>query len=909
MIPSDVMSSVMENKVNSDKSLFSYRWYESLHTRLGAFFLLFFLFTTLFIFLILKSFGDKIIEEEAYLHLNQANSRVIAELERHAVLSATLVQAIANLTESLPYEQQLYRSLIPKLINHKGAESYIAGGGVWPAPYQFVKDKEKHSLFWARDQFKGFIFHDSYNLEGNGYHAQEWYVPATHLGENAVYWSKSYIDPCSLEPMVTVSAPLIRDQKNIGVATINLKLYGLHQLLENITRSFDGYAFALDRNGTFLSYPSLDAVISTKKAGNSDTLQSFISYQELSKALPAFAQFKTILDAKDSRTFKKSIQKGNSINQLASQLTAESDQIGVEEAQFIASSILYPASHRYNQASDSTNTLIEVDPLLNEAAFVAVSEMPETHWKIITVMPYRTGVDAISLTYLHLTQATLIALLLTTLMVWVFIHYGITSPIAHFVKQIRSDLDSSHEPMAKPRNMASGELRTLHNIFNLQKSQLANSQRDYQRLTHFDPLTALSNRQSLIARLRVETMQGYGALLFINLDNFKRINDSLGHQAGDELLAQLAERFTHCVSNNDIVARLGGDEFVVLIMKSYTYARKLSHDATDVAQTIIDAMQVPIILKGQAHYMTLSIGISTFYQQNEHSDLILHQAGTAMYHAKNKGKNCFCLFNDEMEKDAYRRLEIEEALRLAIKQKELSLVYQPQVDIQGRCFSAEVFVRWTDPNKGTLSPIEFLNVAEEYGLILDLGQWVFEEACAQFSRWSEESINLANISINISSEQFRDINLVSQVRKTIDSYHLQADQLTLEITEKVIIADIKDSIYKINQLKKIGVRLAIDDFGVGDSVLRYLKDLPIEQLKIESSFTHDIVNQPDNAMILKTIIDIAKHLQINLVAKGVEDKQQLDRLIELGCEQFQGFYFSAPQTATELTHYLEKQVK
>jgi len=901
----------MGRKIISGESLHSYKWYESLHIKLASFFLIFFIVTTASLFMILKNYGDSIIAKEAYQRLNQANNKVISELERHTILSATLVQAMANVAERLPNDLQLYRTLLPKLLNHKGAEPYIAGGGVWPAPFQFNQNKARHSFFWARNRFKGFVFYNNYNEKNGSYHDQEWYVPATHLSDDAVYWSKSYIDPYSLEPMVTVSAPLIREQKNVGVATIDLKLHGLHQLLEKITRSFDGYAFILDRNGVFLSYPNQKEVINTHTNNDPNEVASFINYQALAKEQPAFAQLATLLDKKNSSTFKKSIPKNKLINKLATQLTTESQQITAQEAQLIASWILYPTTHRYNNISSATNALIDKDPLLDERVFVAITVMPETHWEIVTVMPYSVGADAITKTYQQLIQATFVALLLTVFCIWLFIQYIITLPLSRLAKQVQAALITNNTGVTLEHTSSSGELRMLSDAFNLRNKQLSNSQQSYEKLAHFDPLTALPNRQSLITLLEKELTnseltQGFGALLFINIDNFKRINDSLGHQIGDELLTQIAIRFTQCMDNHDTVTRLGGDEFAVLIIKSYTYARKLTHESTSIAQKLIDAMQQPIFLAGQPHHMTLSIGISIFSDQNSHTDKILRQANTAMQHAKEKGKNCFCLFTNEMEEDAFRRLEIEEALRLAIKQKELFLVYQPQVNKRGNCFSVEVLVRWTDPRRGILSPAEFINIAEENGLILDLGHWILEEACAQLHAWSEKSVILNNISINVSSEQFRDINFVSTVRKTIHKHQLQPDQLTLEITEGIVIADINDSISKMKQLKGIGVRLAIDDFGVGDSALRYLKDLPLNQLKIESSFIQDIVNQPDKTMILKTMIDMAKNLQFDLIAKGVEDEQQLALLIELGCDKFQGFYFSAPKTADEISHYLSK---
>lgn len=899
----------MVSNATETKAMFSFNWYESLQFKIAAIFLILFMFISLSIFMILKTFGDRIIEDQAYLRLNQANSRVISELERHTVLSATLVQVMANVAENLPNDISLYHTLIPKIINHKGAQTYITGGGIWPAPYRFNKNVERHSFFWARNSFKKLVFYNDYNLQqGNGYHHEEWYVPTTYLLEDAVYWSKSYTDPYSLEAMVTVSAPLIKQKKNIGVATIDLKLQGLQALLKQVADAFDGYAFALDRNGTFLSYPNIEEVMSTK-----NDIQSFINYQDLAKKIPEFSPFVEILNNTKYVTQQQTIQSKNSIDRLANKLTMESPQINKQEAQLIATSIHYPRRNYTNSSSNTINLLIEKDPLINQRAFVAITEMPDTYWKIITVMPYSKGVEKVSATYQRLMLSTLIALLLTIFIIWLFIRYIVTNPISSLAKQVQFQLDNNSATITLFNTSTKGELRALVNIFNLRTNQLLNSQKKIEKLAHFDTLTGLPNRLSLINCLMAELAignkeQGYGALLFIDLDNFKRINDSLGHNIGDDLLVHLAKRFIDCVNKEDIVARLGGDEFVVLIMRKYTYARKLTHDATSTAQKLVDVMKAPILLNGQPHHMTISIGITIFANQNCHSNELLRQADTAMYHAKDKGKNCFCLFNIDMQENAYRRIEIEEALRLALKERKLFLLYQPQVDAKGNCLGVEALTRWRHPEKGMLPPSEFVHIAEKYGLILELGEWVLETACAQLRRWSDENIPINNISINVSPEQFRDINFVSCIRKTIAKYQLKPEQITLEITEGVVIDSIKDTIYKMKLLNSFGVQLAIDDFGIGYSSLRYLTELPINQLKLHQSFTREIINQPKNAMIVNTIVNMAKHLQFDLIAEGVEDKQQLVKLIEQGCEKFQGFYFSKPQTATEISDYVKRHV-
>lgn len=900
----------MGSKSGDNRSLFSFNWYESLQFKIAAIFLVLFLFISLSIFMILKSFGDTIIEEQAYLRLNQANSDVVSELKLHTMLGTTIAQSMAELAKKLPNDADLYNSYMPQIIKHQGSNSFLAGGGIWPAPYLFDKDIERHSFFWIRDRAGTLNPNDHYNqARGKGYHNEEWYVPATFLSDGVVYWSKSYVDRYSLEPIVTASVPLIKHQKNVGVATVDIKLEGLQQLLKQVSRPFGGYAFAIDRNGAFLSYPSLDTVISPTQVNG---LKSFITYQDLAKKTPQFAPLADILNQQNSDLIKKTSKLNHNVQQLSDQLCKQSEQITEEEAKLIAVSILSPFRKDDHALPIRTNLVIEDDPLLNEQVFVAITMMPDTLWKIITVMPYSQSVEKITATYKRLMQSTLVALLLTILIIWLFTRYFVTSPITNLAKQIQSQVDSNSTDMTLFATSSKGELNALVKIFNQRTSQLLNSQSKIENLANFDPLTGLPNRRMLKKRLaekveNADTQQTYGALLFIDLDNFKRINDSLGHNMGDKLLIILAKRFTDSMDTDDMIARLGGDEFVVLILKKDTYSRKITAQATSAAQQLVDAMKEPIILNGRPYHMTISVGITIFSNQNNDSGELLRQADTAMYQAKDNGKNCFALFNTQMQIDALRRVEIEDAMHIALKNKELFLVYQPQVDPQGNCYAVESLVRWKHPLKGMLSPDEFIEIAEESALILSLGTWVLDASCAQFIALKKEGLHLTKISVNVSPKQFRDLHFIDTVRSVLDKHQLDPAQLTLEITEGIVIDDIKDTIYKMDVLKTLGVKLSIDDFGTGYSSLRYLKELPLNQLKIDQSFIRDIVNQPKDVMIVSTIIAIANHMKLNVVAEGIEDKAQFDMLVDIGCKQFQGYYFAKPKTVAELRHYLIEQ--
>ena len=900
----------MHNTIKNEKPVSSFSWYQSLQFKIAILFVVLFFIITYTISIILNTFSKSIIEEGAYQRLNHASSEVISELQKHTILATTLAETMANLATSVEQNNESYHLHFPQVINYPGAEAFIAGGGIWPAPYQFNRNIERHSFFWARDESGSLHSYQDYNLDSSkGYHQEEWYVPATHLTKGSSYWSKSYTDLYSLQPMVTVSSPIIKQQKNIGVATIDLKLEGLHQLLAKVSRSFSGYAFAVDRNGTFLSYPETKQVLSNI---NDQGLTSFINYQELAKKQTLFHVFSNLLDKQQKFLMNDFYASKDSSQSLSTTLSNESYQINQKDAQLIVASLLHAKHENTHVEPTLTNTILENDPILNEPVFVSINIMPATHWKIITVMPYSEAIHQMVSAYQQLMISTFIALLLTLFIIWLFIRYFITSPIIHLTHQVQYYLDDDSHTMKLFNTDAKGELRALVDVFNLRTRQLLHSQNKIEKLAHFDSLTDLPNRRLLINKLN-QSLNGtgkentLGALFFIDLDNFKRINDSLGHHAGDQLLVHVANRLTRALRNKDIVARLGGDEFVVLITQNQTSQANFETQLSTIAQKLVSVMKSPINLNNHLHYMTLSIGISVFSEQECTSDELLRQADTAMYNAKAKGKNGFSFFNTKMQERAYRSIEIEDALRNALNTEQLFLIYQPQVDTEGTCIGAEALIRWTHPQKGVLPPFEFIEIAEECGLIVELGTWVIETACAQLQRWNQQGIYLQKLSVNVSPKQFRDTNLINTISHAIEKHNIPANVLTLEITEGVVIEDIQDTIEKMTILKSLGVQLSIDDFGTGYSSLKYLKELPLDQLKIDQSFIRDINNQPKDAMIVETIIAMGKHLGFNLIAEGVEELGQVELLINKGCKQFQGYYFSKPLAVKDFNQYINAQ--
>jgi diguanylate cyclase (GGDEF)-like protein/PAS domain S-box-containing protein len=421
-----------------------------------------------------------------------------------------------------------------------------------------------------------------------------------------------------------------------------------------------------------------------------------------------------------------------------------------------------------------------------------------------------------------------------------------------------------------------------------------------ERLAFYDVLTELPNRRMLIERLNQAMIastrsQQYAALLFIDLDNFKTLNDTHGHDMGDQLLQRVAARLRASVREVDTVARLGGDEFVVMI-------EELSHDEAYsaaqvkmVAEKIIVSLNHVYALPGQAHHSTPSIGITLFLGARDSSDELLKRADIAMYQAKAAGRNTVRFFDPAMQAAAAARSELEVALRQGIPRDELVLYYQPVVDVDRVTTGVEALVRWQHPALGLILPGEFIELAEQTGLILPLGRWVLRAACMQLVAWAARPDRaLLTMAVNVSERQIRQPDFVAEVLEVVTQTGANPYRLKLEITESLLLTDTEDIIVKMAQLKAQGVSFSLDDFGTGYSSLSYLKRLPLDQLKIDQSFVRDVLTDPNDAVIALMILALAISLGLDVVAEGVESEGQLAFLTGSGCKAFQGYLFSRP---------------
>lgn len=433
------------------------------------------------------------------------------------------------------------------------------------------------------------------------------------------------------------------------------------------------------------------------------------------------------------------------------------------------------------------------------------------------------------------------------------------------------------------------------------------AQERIRQLAYFDPLTGLPNRRLLQDRAEqalvgAEREGKRVALLFVDLDHFKTINDSLGHSAGDQLLSQVAQRLLGCVRRMDTVARLGGDEFVVLLGEATL------EGTSEVARKILEVVGRPFHIEQHQLGVTPSLGISLFPQDGDDFETLLKHADTAMYRAKESGRNAYRFFASEMNVAALERLQLENGLRQGLARSEFVLHYQPQISVaSGRIIGAEALVRWRHKQSGLVSPGRFIPVAELSGLIVPIGEWVLREACRQNRSWQDAGLPAISIAVNISSLQFRGGQLEENVRAALADSGLPSEFLELELTEGIVMGNADETVEILRRLSAMGVKLAIDDFGTGYSSLSYLKRFPIDKLKIDQSFVRDIVSDPDDWAIANAVINLAHSLRLAVIAEGVEHAEQLDMLRLHGCDEVQGYYFSVPLPADEFAELLRVQ--
>jgi diguanylate cyclase (GGDEF)-like protein/PAS domain S-box-containing protein len=440
-------------------------------------------------------------------------------------------------------------------------------------------------------------------------------------------------------------------------------------------------------------------------------------------------------------------------------------------------------------------------------------------------------------------------------------------------------------------------------------SALKHAEEEVTQLAFYDVLTNLPNRRLLLDRLKHALINSArnrtnGALIFIDLDNFKLLNETLGHDTGDELLRNVASRLLTCLRDGDTVARFGGDEFVVMLDHLDTAIAVANHQVEKVGNKIIQSLNQPYLINSQQLFSSPTLGATFFNGAIDKIDDVLKRADIAMYQAKNAGKNCLRFFDQKIQSHLLNKSRLEEELRIGIEQQQFVLFYQPQIDRSGQITGAEALVRWQHPTRGLVSPLDFIPLAEETGLIIQIGCWVMETGCKQLVEWSKNPTTANyHLSINVSARQFQQPDFVERVVEKLHKTGANPNKLKLELTESMLVDDVDGVITKMSQLRVRGVSFSLDDFGTGFSSLSFLKLLPLNQLKIDKSFVRDVLTDNNDAVIARTIVALANSLGLSVIAEGVELEGQREFLAQNGCHDYQGYLFSRPLTKAQFNDF------
>ncbi len=479
--------------------------------------------------------------------------------------------------------------------------------------------------------------------------------------------------------------------------------------------------------------------------------------------------------------------------------------------------------------------------------------------------------------------------------------------LARAFNQMSASLQQSHEQRDKALSGMSDANQELTN--RLEELRAAQTRIEY--MAYNDELTGLANRRLLMNRLEKTLASSVrhgqrGALLMLDLDRFKNINDSLGHDAGDRLIKQVGKRLTQAVRDEDTVSRLGGDEFVVLFPQIEKDGDDIVGPVTITAEKIRSLLAEPYHLDRHSYHSTPSIGVVIFPRLDDDAEGLLKRADTAMYRAKQEGGNKVCFYEIEMQVAADERLHLEKDLLQALDNEEMFLAYQPQCNAEGRILGVETLLRWNHPERGPVSPAKFIPVAEETGLIIKLGTWILEQACRDMSKLVLKQ-NLAAFTVNVSPIQFRDKGFCDAVLKAMSENNIPPGILKLELTETALLDNVGMTISRMEELRTAGVRFSLDDFGTGYSSLSYLNTLPLDEIKIDHSFLTNAKSNPRAWALIEAVVGIADALNLEIVVEGVEDKDLLEKLCAIGCDRFQGFYFAKPQDFDSFQTFFTQQ--
>lgn len=999
-----------------DSSVAAVPWRRSLLTKVMAGILIGLVGLIGIVLLVFYWRGYDLLAERERAQASSSALRLAGEIGEQLALAEGVAASLANLGEVLPADPELWRRVVPRLLDLEDRENLIAGGGLWPEPDAFADGVQRASFFWGRDATGVLQFFDDYNAaDGPGYHREEWYVPTRYQHAGHCYWSRSYQDPYTAEPMVTCSVPMLREGLFVGVSTLDLRLAGLQQFVAERGRSLRGYAMMIDRNGTFITLPGASEHGQMARLGESLSIDRLAGEMVSLRPLADFLAQAAVAIESDNEA-------------LAARISAAADSIAVDEARRIIAQLRDPR----RGDGEIKQAIFERDPFLAEPVLATALRLPDTHWQLVVVQPRRLVHEAVESVLTPVAVYLALAIAVVVLLAGLLVRRTLVDPIRRMAEQTRlaelaseqdghiavttrdelgllaqsfnqraERLTQSHarlqalaEQFRSVTALAhdaliqvdeSGQIRTVNpageRLFGRSESQLqgkplslllpwspateresANDAAGHSRaatrmrllsasrpdgssfpaevsasywhgpdgglhnvqvrditerrraeeqvklLATHDTLTGLPNRVLFQDRLHQAIKQCQRTrrllgLLYLDLDNFKLANDSLGHAVGDSLLRAVSERLQACVGNEGSVARLGGDEFAILLPTLIE-----AGEAGELAGRVIAALEPGFALDGHFLQIGVSIGVILCPNDGTDPDQLLRKADLAMYHAKAQGRNTYRFFTERLRTELLERTALLADLKQAMLSDQFTLHYQPIVATRsGEVHAVEALLRWRHPQRGMVNPDSFIPLAERTGLIVPIGQWVIDRSLAELAQMGDELPGgrpPLRMAVNLSLAQLSDPVLVDWLEAALRAHGVSPHRLELELTETALLHDLEHGIAVMRRLKELGVGLVIDDFGTGHSSLSNLKRFPVEKLKIDRSFVNGVATDRDSAAICRAVIGMGRSLGLLLVAEGVENPADLGFVREQGFDFAQGYYYAAAMPAWELRDWI-----
>lgn len=840
------------------------------------------------------------LEDNSSKQIEASGNAIVAELIRQTSLVRSLSEGLGVVVNSIPFSDELYRTLLPELIDINNANNLVAGGGVWPEPKQLDPNKERNSYFWGKNTSGQLDFYDDYNsADGKGYHNEEWYVPAKFLSGESCYWSRSYIDPFSKEPMVTCTTPIRRDNHYVGASTIDMKLEGLHAFFINQSENLGGYVFLVDQNNKFITFPYSEYII---KENSSE----FIDIYELANKQPQFQYLADRLDKISTETLSIPNELLQKRQDMANFFNNTSYQVTPTQAEIMASSIINPIQEKIRDSYLLDQFQLENDFLLQEDANISIFHIPDSYWKLVVATPVASDFIATSQIIKRISKQIFIPTIITMLIFFAFVHYFFIHPLIRISQHLR---DNSNNPEDERllEDFGKGDFGRLAYLYNkkttlVKKSllEISKSNSQLQIYASYDDLTGTYNRRAfenfIDKTIQSETRNEY-AVFYLDLDQFKVVNDTAGHIAGDQLLKSITQCISKVLRDDDILARIGGDEFAMIVKAP----------SIDTALAIADRIKHAISdyrfnYQGNIFTVSSSIGILHLSTLTGNKQKILSCVDSACYAAKEAGRNRNHLYlpEDTGLSDRFGEMESLVALRKAIDGNRLFLEYQLIKHITGASpCGFEALVRMKDPNGNTIYPNNFMPAAERYNATWDVDKWVIEQAISEFTK-IRKSFTVGFCSINLTADALNHEHLLNTIKQALLNNDITGEYFCFEITETNAIANIDIAFKIINQIRDLGSRVSLDDFGTGMSSYSYLKELPVDYLKIDGAFVKNIEEDSIDHAFVKSITDIADAMKIQTVAEWVENENIIFTLKDIGVTYAQGFGISKPMSYIKL---------